>query len=299
MSINWGEVGAVVANPLTAIPIIAGSSALNNSGGGNDQSTVTPPTQPYNPPPLPPAIAPPGSYLDQYGNVVRGTNPAIPTAADIGKAPALDLSKMPTIPEMPGQTQQAISGETFNRLKPAIDQYESTTGRRISPTALRGLAQAEFQTAADRATQNKQLAMQQYGLELQKYGLVTNTELAKYNADLNKYGIDTNNLFHGADIALSQYNNDANRAIAAYGQQLQLYGMNQQEAFQWAQLSVNTQLANIQIKNQANAQAAQGAGAIGGIIGAGIAIGTGNPELATVGYGVGSAAGSGISGYFN
>jgi len=306
MAIDWKRVGADVVTGGLAENYYTGRQLTGNNGTA---PAITAPNQPNIPTPAPPGWIYDSNgnlvqgYLDTHGNLIHGVNPAnqSPAIPTPGPAPALDLSKFPTLPEQPGQTQQAISGETFNRIKPAIDQYESTTGRRISPTALQALAKSEFETAANRAAQNKQLAMQQYGLELQKYGLVTQTELAKYNADLNKYGIDTNNLFKGAELTLNQYNQDQNRAIEAYGQQLQKYGMDQQTAFQWASLAVNIQIANAQIQAQQNAAAAQGAGAIGGIIGAGagLVLTAGNPMGGAIGYGVGSTVGSGVSGMFN
>ena len=178
-----------------------------------------------------------------------GSGPAIPTVgpAPTGKpiGPAPDITRpnltgpaitVPTTaapvmrngvtaPTMPAQQQQAISGDVFNRILPSIKQYEATTGRAISGKALKAFSEQEFETAANRAAQNKSLALQEYGLGLQKYSTDVSAETAANSQALQKYGIDVGAEQNTQQMLLQKYGIDTNADLQTQQLQLQKYGV--------------------------------------------------------------------------
>lgn len=58
--------------------------------------------------------------------------------------------------------------DSWTRIRPRIAQWEATTGRKITPAALRAMMEAELSVAADRANQATALGLQKEQLALQK-----------------------------------------------------------------------------------------------------------------------------------
>lgn len=268
--------------------VIGGGGLINQIGipigeyaGGPGRSTIDLPENPGMTIPAAPAIGP---------------APGPPTAEQIGNAPR--GRAITAAPIMQKQQQQAISGDTFNRILPAIKQYESTTGRRIGPQALKAFAEQEFETAANRSAQNKALALQEHGLEVQKWAQAANIDLAQQDQDLRRYNMDTENLFRGAALALQQHGMNTQVALQQYTQQLQATGMTADQAYRYADLSLRAQLGQAGIDAQAQAAEAQGLGAIGSLIGAGVGGYFGGPFGAAIGAGVGGTVLPGLGGLF-
>jgi hypothetical protein len=58
--------------------------------------------------------------------------------------------------------------ESWGRIRPRIAQWEATTGRKITSTALRALMEAELNVAAERSNQSQAIGLQREQLALQK-----------------------------------------------------------------------------------------------------------------------------------
>ncbi len=268
-----------------ALPVVGMNQAITGGvgspGGNSGGPAITAPVNPGMTLPPRPAV---------------GTGPDIPVPKN---APAITRPGA-MAPTMPAQTQQAISGETFNRILPSIKQYEATTGRAISDKALKAFSEQEFETAANRAAQNKSLALQEHGLDIQKWAETNRVNLATQDLDLKRFGLDSQNLFQGAQLALQKYGMDSDIALKQYAQDLQAAGMTADQAYRYADLALRAQLGQAGIDAQEAAARAQGGAAIGSLVGAGVGLATGTgPIGAAVGAGIGGTVGGGLSGLFD
>ncbi len=134
--------------------------------------------------------------------------------------------KFGTAPGLRTQTQKQVSGEDIQGLLKGVGQFEATTGREVTAELTEGLSRSVIGAAADRSVQNRQLALQEFGLELQKFGL------------------DSGNTLNQASLVLQQGGQDRQFALNTFAQDLQASGMEADQSFRVAQQAIDVQIQN-------------------------------------------------------